>query len=143
MIEPQKEGTGDQGREASPSRMAHVLALCFPQKDTLKAGLGFNEIKLEWTENLVLEKNQGRNSEAVAGCPLAILRSKPQAGKAPISQMGRCWCLELKYSPGAGAFREWGQNKGTECLRRNKAKGSLLKNKEKTPNCPPNKPELQ
>ena len=49
-----------KGREASPSRTAHVLVLCFPQEDTLKAGLGFNEIKLEWTENLVLEKNQGR-----------------------------------------------------------------------------------
>lgn len=95
-----------KGREASLSRMAHVLALCFPQEDTLKAGLGFNEIKLEWTENLVLEKNQGRNSEAAAGCPPTVLRSKPQAGKAPISQMGRYWCLGLKYSPGAGASRE-------------------------------------
>lgn len=119
-----------KGREASPSRTAHVLVLCFPQEDTLKAGLGFNEIKLEWTENLVLEKNQGRKREAAAGCP-AVFRSKPQAGRALTSQMGRCRGLGLKYSPGAGASREWGRNKGMECLRRSKAKVLFSKIKRK------------
>lgn len=119
-----------KGREASPSRTAHVLVLCFPQEDTLKAGLGFDEIKLEWTENLVLEKNQGRKREAAAGCP-AVFRSKPQAGRALTSQMGRCRGLGLKYSPGAGASREWGRNKGMECLRRSKAKVLFSKIKRK------------
>ena len=96
-----------KGREASPFRTVHVLILCFPQEDTLKAGLGFNEIKLEWTENLVLEKNQGRKREAAAGCPPAIFRSKPQSGKALISQV---LVLEIKILP-------WGwsiQGVGTE-----------------------------
>ena len=96
-----------KGREASPFRTVHILILCFPQEDTLKAGLGFNEIKLEWTENLVLEKNQGRKREAAAGCPPAIFRSKPQAGKALISQVLVLGIKILPWGWSIQGVKEW------------------------------------
>lgn len=64
-----------KGRETSPSRTVHVLVLCFPQEDTLKAGLGFNEIKLEWTENLVLEIKE----EKVKLQQVVLLQSSDQS----------------------------------------------------------------